>query len=188
MTKGLRMLAGGAVLGALMLGFSSVFNAHEASAESPPNPPSRFVGTVLVNGVPPPGGTRIEAKIGASTCGVTTTFASGATQNYKLDSPALDPGASPNCGADGAPVSFWIGDKQAKETGVWHNYQLNTVNLTYVTPTSPTPTPKVVVPGAPVTGSGYASGSDSSLWLMIAIGAGLLALSASGLVAVRRGR
>ena len=149
--------------------------AAPAFAESPPNPPSRFVGTVMVNGVPAAAGTTVEAKIGSTTCGVTTVFASGSDARYTLDSPALDPGATPNCGTDGAAVSFFVGGQKANETGSWKNYQLNTVNLTVggaatATPTTTsTATPAAsTTPRAPVAGSaGPASGSsNASLWIV----------------------
>src|SRR5690348_1251977 len=114
------------------LGLSTAF------AESPPAPPARFVGTVTVNGAPAAAGTTIEAHIGSTTCGVTTAFTSGATTRYTLDSPALDPGANPNCGTDGAAVTFFVGGQKANETGTWHSYQLNTLDLT-VTAATATP-------------------------------------------------
>src|SRR3954469_18252452 len=88
----------GAVVG---LAAVASLGAGAAFAESPPAPPARFVGTVTVNGAPAAAGTTIEAHIGATTCGVTTAFTSGSTTRYTLDSPALDPGANPNCGTDG---------------------------------------------------------------------------------------
>lgn len=197
MTKVMRMLAGGglaAVLGVVLWGFSGAFTAHEASAESPPNPPSRFAGSVLVDGAAPPVGTRIEARIGNSTCGVTSTFAFGAESRYVLDVPALDPGASPNCGTDGATVSFWIGDRQARETGSWANHQLNELNLTYVTPT-PTPTPAASpspspTPRPPSTGNagGVDGGNASFAWVFAALGLGALAFGVGGTAYARRSR
>jgi len=191
MTKLVRMLAGGGL--AAVLGVSAFATA---GAESPPNPPARFAGTVTVDGAAPPAGTTIQAKIGSATCGVTTTFNTGTTANYVLDVPALDPGANPNCGTDAASVSFWIGDKQAKETGSWVNSQLNVLNLTYVTPATATATPTgsatpsatPVVPKPPVTGSApYSSGSDST-WLFVALGLGAVVLGAAGATASRRSR
>jgi hypothetical protein len=182
MTKGLRMLAGGVVLGAVMLGFGA-FRTSDAYAESPPNPPSRFVGSVLVDGAAPPAGTRIEAKIGNSTCGVTTTFSSGGSR-YALDVPALDPGATPNCGTDGATVTFWIGDRQAAETGKWANYQLNTVNLTYTTPA--TPGGPAAPPKPPVTGTGTVSEDGSSFTLLFGLGVIALAFGAGSMAVSRR--
>jgi hypothetical protein len=204
MTNLKRMLAGSglaAVLGAIVLGFSGAFGAHEAKAESPPNPPARFAGSVKVDGQAPPAGTRIEARIVSATCGVTVTFNTGADSRYVLDVPALDPGASPNCGTDGAVVTFFIGDKQAKETGTWKNYDLNLVNLTYTTPT-PTATATATATGTstggaggtstprpPATGSaGIADGSSSNVLLFGLIGLGVVAFAAGGAVAARRSR
>jgi hypothetical protein len=185
MTKVLRMLAGGglaAVLAVVLLGLAG-FDAERVSAESPPNPPARFAGSVLVDGVAPPAGTVITAMIGSTACGVTTTFNSGAESRYVLDVPALDPGATPNCGAEGATVKFMIGDKVAAQTGSWANYQLNVLNLSFTTPPPPT-TPK-----PPTTGTGLeANDAGSSTWLFVALGLGALAFTAGGAVAVRRSR
>ncbi len=189
MTKIVRMLAGGGL--AAVLGISAFASA---SAESPPNPPSRFVGTVLVDGAAPPAGTSITAKIGVTTCSVTSTFNTGAASNYKTDVPALDPGATPNCGTDGATVTFYIGDKLAKETGKWVNSQLSVLNLTYVTPPTATPstTPgaggTVTPPKPPPTGSGLQGGSDSNGWLFVALGLGAIAFGIGGATVAKRNR
>lgn len=180
MTKVLKKLGGvglAAVLGVVLLG------ATAALAESPPNPPARFVGSVLVDGVQPAAGTTIEAKIGSTTCGVTTTFSASGQSRYVVDSPALDPGANPNCGTEGAVVTFYIGGKKADQTGSWKNYQLNTVDLTYTTP-PPSATPK-----APTTGSSVSTGSEaSSAWLFVVLGLGALAFGVGGVTAARRSR
>ena len=216
MTKVLRMLAGGglaAVLGAVLFGFSGAFSAHEAAAESPPNPPSRFAGSVLVDGAAPAAGTAITAMIGSTTCGVTTVQMNGSEARYVLDVPALDPGATPNCGTDGAVVKFYIGDKLAAETGTWANYQLSVLNLTYTTPptqtatATSTPTGSVTgtatatpsgtgttgtgptgTPKAPTTGNYQAEDGGSSTLFLIVLGAGVVALSAGGAAVARRGR
>jgi len=197
MTKVLRTLVGGglaAVLGVVLLGVSGVFSAGSAHAESPPNPPSRIAGSVLVDGQPVPAGTAIIAKVGSATCGTTSTFTEGGASRYVVDVAAIDPGANPNCGADNSPVTFLIGDKPAKESGTWNNGVLGIVNLTYVTPTptatttATTPTGGGATPGAPSTGSGYNSASDSNLWLLIALGAGALAFGVGGTLAARRSR
>lgn len=185
MTKLFRMLAVGGL--AAVLGLVTVASVF---AESPPNPPARFAGSVKVDGAAPPAGTRIEARIGSTTCGVTTTFAAGGESRYVLDAPALDPGANPNCGTDGAVVSFWIGDRKAAETGSWKNYQLNEVNLTYTTPT-PTPAPSATAtatPRPPTTGNVAGSSDASSTWLFAALGLGALAFGAAGMTAARRKR
>lgn len=139
MTKVLKLLGGGAIAAMLAM---ALFVAT-VSAESPPSPPARFVGSVMVDGTAAASGTLIELRIGSTTCGATTVFAAGGEARYAVDSPALDPGATPNCGVEGATVTFYIGGKKANETGSWKNYELNTVNLTYTTPTvTATATPK----------------------------------------------
>jgi hypothetical protein len=183
MTKVLKLLGGGSLAAVL-----AVFMfAAVASAESPPSPPARFVGSVMIDGANAPAGTLIEARIGNTTCGATTVFSAGGEARYSLDSPALDPGATPNCGVEGAAVSFYIGGKKANETGSWANYQLNTVNLTYTTPTeTPGTTPK-----PPVTGDAQFTSSGSgtaATWLYVALGLGALAFGVGGTAVARRSR
>lgn len=184
-------------LAVLVLGSAAALQAGGALAESPPNPPSRFVGSVKIDGVNAPAGTSVEARIGSASCGVTTVFTASNESRYVLDSPALDPGATPNCGTDGATVSFMVGGKPANETGTWHNYQLNTVNLTVTTaatatPTATTPagggatpTRPAATPGAPTTGSGGPmSGSGDYAW--IALGGAAIVLGSGAFIVRRR--
>jgi hypothetical protein len=187
MTKFLKLLGASglaAVLGLVLFG-------AVAFAESPPSPPSRFTGTVTVDGKPATPGTTVEAHIGSTTCGVTAVTANGAESRFLLDSPALDPGANPNCGTDGATVTFFVGGKLANETGTWHNYQLNTVNLTV---TSPTPSPSAgagssVTPKPPVAGTGVSTdGSGTAVWLYAMLGLGALAFGVGGVAAARKSR
>ena len=195
MTKVMKMLGGSglaAVLGVLLLGFSGAFNATTVSAESPPNPPSRFVGNVKIDGANAPAGTTIEAKIGTTTCGVATAFTASGETRYALDSPALDPGANPNCGTDGAVVTFYVGGKLANETGKWANYQLGTVNLT-VTTVVATTTPGAgatpsLTPKPPVTGNTGTSGESTAIWLFAILGMGALAFGVGGVTVARRSR
>lgn len=190
MTKVLKMLGGGglaAVLGVVLLGLSGALNAQTVSAESPPNPPARFVGSVKVDGANAPAGTTVEARIGSTTCGVSTVFTAGGESRYTLDSPALDPGATPNCGTDGAVVTFWVGGKKANETGSWANYQLNTVNLTVTTPTA-TPATASPTPKPPTTGNFASDGESSAAWLFVVLGLGALAFGVGGVTVARRSR
>jgi len=196
MTKVTKLLGGGlaAVLGVLLLSASGAFSASTAEAESPPAPAARFAGSVLVDGVAPPAGTIIEARIGSTTCGVTATF-NTAESRYVLDSPALDPGANPNCGTDGAVVVFFVGGKMANETGSWRNFDINVVNLTVTTAVaSPSASPSGSPAGGspttkpPATGSGYSDDSGTAVWLFAALGLGVLAFGAGGVAAARRAR
>ena len=210
MTKVLKTLATGALaaaLGAVLLGFSGVFGASDVEAQAPPARPARFAGSVLVDGTPPPAGTSITAKIGNATCGVTQTFNVGAESRYVVDVQATEPGAELQCGSENAVVSFLIGDKPAKETGAWRDYDINVLNLTYTTPATPTATPTdgtptgtATTPGGggsptatgtpkpPTTGSGTAGDDTNILWVLGLIGAGAIAFSAGGVAAVRRSR
>ncbi len=197
---------GGSVAAIALFGASSVLNVTEVAADSPPNPPARFVGSVLVDGQAPPAGTLIEARVGATTCGVTQTFSQGSSMRYTVDVTALDPGATPNCGTDGASVTFYIGGKLANESAPWRNYDINIVNLTY---TSPTPTPTAsaspsasasasptsgtggggsATPRPPSTGTGSDSGDSSAVWLFALVGAGALAFGAGGAAVARRNK
>ena len=187
MTKVLKLLGGGS-LAALLAVFMF---AAVASAESPPSPPARFVGSVKIDGANAASGTLIEARIGNTTCGASTVFAAGSEARYALDSPALDPGATPNCGVEGAAVSFYVGGKKANETGSWANYQLNTVNLTVTTATeTPGAGTATATPKPPVTGTNdITSGGDASAtWLYVALGLGALAFGVGGTAVARRSR
>jgi len=193
MTKVRRWLAGAgavAVLSIVLMGLAGTFGAQRAAAESPPNPPSRFVGTVTVDGKPATPGTVITAYVGSTVCKVTQVQQIGAESRYTIDVPALDPGATPNCGTDGAVVTFYIGDKVAAETGRWRNYDINILNLSYTTPTPVPPgASPTVVPSAPRTGSGPAQdGGTSTAWLFAVLGLGAVALGVGGVTAARRSR
>jgi len=193
MTKVLKMLGSiglAAMMGVALLGASVAF------AESPPNPPSRFAGTVTVDGAKVPAGTTIEARIGSTSCGVTTTFDQGGNANYVLDVPALDPGATPNCGTENAAVSFFVGGQLASQTGSWKNYQLNVLNLTVVSATATPPgggataTPTV---GPPDTGDNgpiatETSASSTAILLFAALGLGAVAFGVGGAAVARRSR
>lgn len=155
--------------------FASVLGTQAILAQAPPNPPSRFVGTVTVNGQPAAPGTTVEAHIGSVTCGTGSVFMSGSDARYTLDSP--DTASVAGCGTDGATVSFFVGGQPAAQTGAWHNYQLNTLNLTAGGAAATATTPPT--PLAPVTGSGSTtSGGVSRLVLFWLGGASLAAMAA----------
>ena len=149
-----------------------------AGAQSPPNPPSRFVGSVTVNGAQPPAGTLIEARIGTATCGVATVFYASGQARYTLESPALEPSSSPGCGTDGSTVAFYVGGQKANETGSWANYRLNTVDLSITAPVTPAATATATparTPAPPVAGNGPAGGSTLPLleFMLLAAAVGL---------------
>jgi len=185
--KHLKRLAAAAVVAAI----GAAMVVTTAGAQSPPNPPSRFVGAITIDGQPATPGTVVEARIGGATCGTTTVFSASNESRYVLDSPALDPTNSPNCGADGVTVSFFVAGKQAAQTGSWANYKLNTVNLTVVTstPTAPPPPPTAVItPAPPVAGnSGGGMVAGASL-LEVSLVAAALGLAGVGFASTVRNR
>jgi len=196
MTKFLRMLGAATVTvvaGSLLLGASGAF------AQSPPSPPSRFVGTVTVNGQTATDGTVVTAQVNGNACGSGDVTGG----NYKIDVPAADPAASVQCGKDGDTVTFFVGGVQANETGTWHNYELGQVNLTVTSSTeTPTPTPTEATetptegtgtvaptktPNAPVVGTGVESGGSSApAWLFALLGLGAVAFGVGGVAAAKR--
>ena len=162
-----------------------------AGAQSPPNPPSRFVGNILVDGAPATAGTLVEARIGAVTCGSTTVFMSGGEARYVLDSPASDPAQNPNCGTDGSTVTFYVAGKLAAQTGSWANYRLNTVNLTVTTTAATTPTAAPTAapsrtPSAPVAGNTGSESSTGVSLLELMLVAAALGLAGVGVAATVR--
>jgi hypothetical protein len=183
-----------AVLGVMLFGFSGAINTTEVAAQSPPTPPSRFGGTVKVDGVTPQTGTVIEARVGTASCGTASVDQDG---RYVVNVVAAAP-ANQNCGTDGAAVSFYIGGKKADQTGSWKNFDFTALNLTYTTPPTPTPaasaSPSATVPGGsspvatprPPSTGGPVSDSSSAPWLLVVLGAAALAFGASGVAVARR--
>lgn len=145
-----------------------------AAAQAPPQPPSRFVGTVAVNGTPAAAGTVVEARVAGTACGTGTVFIEAGQSRYVVDVAAA--ASTAGCGVDGSQVSFFVGGTAANETGSWANFQLNTVNLTVgggaATPTATRP---ASTPAPPATGNGGVSASSAapSLLLLGLIGAAL---------------
>ena len=186
MFKWLGGLGLAAVLGLMLFGFSGAMNTTEVAAQSPPTPPSRFGGTVKVDGVTPPSGTVIEARVGAASCGNASVDQDG---RYTVNVVAAAP-ANQGCGTDGAAIAFYIGGKKADQTGSWKNFDFTSLNLTYTTPPTPAPSPSgsataVPTPRPPSTGN---TGTDNSSapWLLVIFGAAALAFGASGVAVARR--
>ena len=141
------------------------------SAQTPPTPPSRFAGSVSINGQAAPTGTAVIALIGGVICGSGAVNAAG---TYVLDVDAID-----SCGSSGLIVVFEINGVKAAESGTWKNDQLTILNLSV-----DTSVPEVVVPAPPNTGSGLdlelttASSFNSAAVLFLLIGS-LFVLSIS---------
>lgn len=170
------------LLVAMVLGSVAALTASGAFAQSPPNPPSRFAGTVKVNGQNAAAGTTVEARVGAASCGITTVFLAGGEARYVLDSPEGNALTAPGCGSDGSNVTFLVGGVIAAESGPWRNYTLNVLNLTATTVTA-TPT-KQATPAAPVAGTGLGSQGGATAWVWFVV-IGLPLLAGAGAVGVR---
>lgn len=209
MTKVVKALAASglfAVLSVALIGISMSMGSGTASAQTPPNPPSAFHGTVTVDGTPAGAGTLIEAVVDGTVCGAGYTGAAGTAgaSSYALQVSAFEPqgvGGGVNCGTPGDTVIFYIGGKAVGKvggSGTWNNSTVQQVNLTYTTPT-PTPSPSATAgagtatstatPKAPGTGLGTAAdGGDMPGWLFATIGLGAIAFGASGVAVARRSR
>jgi hypothetical protein len=91
-----------------------LFPAIAVAQETPPDPPCRFYGDVMLDGQAVPDGTVIKATIGGDEY-TTTTPAEGygaSTYAIKIAEPS---GAT----YDGATVTFMIGAREAAQTGTW---------------------------------------------------------------------
>lgn len=203
MTKFLRMLGAATVTviaGSLLLGASGAF------AQSPPSPPSRFVGSVTINGQAATSGV-VTAQVNGNACGSADVGSGGAADRYKIDVPAADPSATVKCGTDGDTVVFFVNGVKANETGTWHNYDIGQVNLTVTTSTATATTTATTTttatatstatgtstvapsktPQGPNTGSGVAGGSSSApAWLFALLGLGAVAFGVGGVAAAKR--
>ncbi|GIW17386.1 MAG: hypothetical protein KatS3mg064_0543 [Tepidiforma sp.] len=176
----LKRLAGAAVVAALLAG--STFAADTAFAQSPPEPPSRFAGSVTIDGQPAPAGTPIEARVGNASCGVATVFLQGGQARYVID--VAGAATQAGCGTPGAQVTFVVGGRAAPQTGSWRNYELVQLDLAL---TSATPTPAATQPPAatptprpPVAGTSRAHADAPSAWWIVAM-AGLASLGFAGM-------
>ena len=74
-----------------------------------------------------PLGTRIEARIGSTTCGVASVRSGGGFRGYILN--VVGPDSIPGC-ADGAPITFLVGTRPAVETAVNGHSERELLRLT----------------------------------------------------------
>ncbi|MCJ7558018.1 MAG: hypothetical protein MUP90_14030 [Gammaproteobacteria bacterium] len=95
-----------------------------ALADTPPEPPCRFYGTVIVDGAGVADGTVITAMIGGDQL-TTATPAEG----YSSSTYAIKIGVDTEY-TEGATVTFMIGDRAAAQTGTWAKGGNIEVNLT----------------------------------------------------------
>jgi hypothetical protein len=104
-----------------------------AYAQTPPQPPCRFYGTVTADGAAVPAGTVITATVGGDEYTATTPAEGYGSSSYAIKIEEPD-GSS----YSGATVSFKIGGSSAKETGTWTLGGNVNVNLSVGEATTPT--------------------------------------------------
>lgn len=176
----LKNFARAAVAAALVAG--SALAADTAFAQSPPEPPSRFAGSVTIDGQPAPAGTPIEARVGSSSCGFTTVFQQGGQARYVIDVDSV--ATRPGCGTPGESVTFVVAGQAAPQTGSWRNYELAQLDLALVTatPTAAATQPPAVTPTPrpPVAGTSRAHADAPSAWWIAAM-AGLASVGFAGM-------
>jgi len=95
-----------------------------ALADTPPEPPCRFYGTVMVDGAGVADGTVITAMIGGDQLTAATPAEGYSTSTY-----AIKIGVDTEY-TEGATVTFMIGDRAAAQTGTWAKGGNIEVNLT----------------------------------------------------------
>jgi uncharacterized repeat protein (TIGR02543 family) len=118
-----------------MNGNRSVTATFEEIPEPPPDFPSSFYGTVLVNGSNVPDGTIISAWIGGVNCAETGTFTYEGESVYTIGVPPDNPNTTViEGGVEGDTIVFHIGSGTADQTGTWHagtNVELNLTATQY---------------------------------------------------------
>jgi hypothetical protein len=91
-----------------------LFPAIAVAQETPPDPPCRFYGDVMLDGQAVSDGTVIKAIIGGDEYTTTTPAEGYGASTYAIKITEPD-GAT----YDGATVTFMIGDRSAAQTGTW---------------------------------------------------------------------
>ena len=94
-----------------------------ALADTPPEPPCRFYGTVIVDGAGVADGTVITAMIGGDQLTAATP-----AEGYSSSTYAIKIGVDTEY-TEGATVTFMIGDRAAAQTGTWTKGSNVEVNL-----------------------------------------------------------
>lgn len=101
-------------LSALALGAFSLSALAGGAVAHAQTPPTRFYGTLSINGAVAPSGTTVTAYVNGNACGSVTTSDEG---RYVLD--AISSGTQEGCGNDGDAVTFQIGDGTAEQLGTF---------------------------------------------------------------------
>ena len=207
-----RLSLAGAVVAAVALVALAAVTLQSAAptANAQILPPSRFYGTVTVDGTAATSGT-LNGLIGGKVCG-TASINPGLGNGLNYDIQVKDSSEEPNCGSLGATVTFELvdgGTAACSPTGSWNSANVQLLNLTCAHPTptptatataSPTPT-ATAVPTATATatatvtvtpkviaGTGGTPGGDSFPLGLLLAGILGLAVVGSGAWALSRSR
>jgi hypothetical protein len=113
----------------LALALVAVFALHAATSVAQ-LPPSRFYGTVQLNGEVPPVDTVVEAYVGDMLCGTGSVQDLGDPIGIGYIVDVFADAFLPGCGTDGATVSLRVGGVPADQTGAFITGGFVEVDLT----------------------------------------------------------
>lgn len=105
----------------VVLSLSALLGATAASAQSMPDPPSTFVGSITDAGGEVPAGVKIEAYVGNNLCGESTTQFTGEGSArvtvYVVD--IVSDSQIDGCGESGDAVRIRVGDRVSPKFTAW---------------------------------------------------------------------
>lgn len=113
-----------AVLGLIAL--VVLVSAREARAQA--TPPSRFFGSLTIDGAPAGWGTVVVAEINGRICSIRKEWPGGPDVDYGVDAEASS--TISGCGFDDAPVFFRVGNRYATQVGAWTGAMFIRLDLT----------------------------------------------------------
>ncbi|MBI2760759.1 MAG: lamin tail domain-containing protein [Chloroflexi bacterium] len=122
--------------------------AWSSSLKAQPSPPTRFFGSLTINGSPATAGTVVRAFIGDKDCTTDNTSLPRDQGRYAVEVPHST--QTSGCGMDGATVTFRVNGQPATQTGTFMTGQFIPLDLTIGGGTgTPTPTPTATPTGTP---------------------------------------
>jgi hypothetical protein len=121
MTRLIRLLP---ILGSIALVVAGA--VREARAQA--TPPSRFFGSLTIDGAPAAWGTNVVAEINGRVCSIPKQWPGGPDVDYGVDAEASS--TLSGCGFDDAPVFFRVGNRYANQVGSWTGAAFVRLDLT----------------------------------------------------------
>ena len=143
---------------------------------------SEFLGSVILNGIPAPDGTPIEAVVAGIVCGTTTTREDRYDVVVRVGQGTGDQ-FQEGCATTSSEVLFLSGALIAAERGQFLAGTAQTLDLTFGSAAAPT-----VPPQFPDTGAGFAGGPGARIPSWLAWALTLTGIVAVGAAAIARGR